>query len=126
MVQHLWEFSPRHCNVIGKSGVHNVVRFGMERAASYGFTNRGPVRLYLNLTFMFGSEFDTDPLFPWAAAVLKSGSAGDQDDRAELLHRKTLEFLEITAGPNFQYAKSAFRRRAPADMQTWLYLPEIS
>jgi hypothetical protein len=109
MVRHLNEFSPRHCKVIGEPAVREVIRRGIENAGKYGFTNRGPVRLYIELMFMFGSGFDTDPLLGWGAEILKS-EAGTQMERAERLHTKTLEFADTTAGPGFEYAKEAFRR----------------
>jgi len=110
MSRHLREFSPGHCQVIGEADLREVIRRGINRASKYGFTHRGPVRLYIDLTFMFGSDFDTDLLLSWAAEILKSGGTADQMDRAERLHAKTLEFSNATAGPKHEYAMEAFRR----------------
>jgi hypothetical protein len=110
MCRHLWEFSPRHCKVIGESGVRTVIRRSMGKATGYGFTTRGAMRLYIDLVFMFGSEFDTDPLFPWAATILRDRGMRDPMARAGRLHAKALEFSDSTAGPDFQYVKEAFKR----------------
>ncbi len=110
MVQHVHEFTPRHCEVMDDTAIREVIESSIRAARNYGFTNRGPVRLYIDLTFMFGSGFDTDPLLKWAAQILTSGGAHDQMDRGERLHAKTLEFSDATAGPNFEYAKEAFQR----------------
>lgn len=110
MVRHLHEFSPRHSKVIGDAGVREVVRRGIDNASKYGFTNRGPVRLYLDLAYMFGSDFSIDPLLPWAAEILNSGGTEDQMERAGRLHAKATEFSEVVAGPDYVYAKEAFRR----------------
>src|SRR5438093_1018839 len=110
MGRHLRDFSPNHCDVIGDSGVHTVIQHGMKKAGTYGFSNRGPVRLYLDLMFMFGSEFDTDPQLPWAAGILRDVDVSDQMERAERLHSKSLEYSDAVAGPNFEYAKEAFAR----------------
>ena len=40
------------------------IRFGLERAGSYGFTIRGPVRFYIELMVRLGCDFDTDPPYP--------------------------------------------------------------
>ena len=46
---------------------------------------------------LFGSAFDTDPQFPWAAEILQS--ADHQMFRAELLHEKANEYLERSPRP---------------------------
>ena len=110
MVRHLQEFSPQHSDVIGEPGVRQVVRRGLARADKHRFTYRGPVRLYLELVYMFGSDFDIDPLYPWAGAILTAGDETDQMERAKRLHEKALEYSDTAAGPNFEYSKKAFQR----------------
>ena len=61
------EFSPPLFKAVGEEQMRKAIRFGIGRADSYGFTFRGPVRLYLELMLLFGSHFDTDPQYPWAA-----------------------------------------------------------
>ena len=68
LVRHLQDFDPKHTTVLDEDGVRQVIRLGMERAAKYGLTNRGPIRFYIELMFLFGSDFDTDPWLPWAGA----------------------------------------------------------
>ena len=104
MLQRVKEFTPRHCKVMDEAGLLAVIRRSIEKSRQYGFTNRGPVRLYTELTFMFGSDFDTDPLLPWAAEILGSGGPSNQMDRAERLHGKAREYSDVTAGPNFEFA----------------------
>ena len=65
MVQHLAEFVPKQCEVIGEQQVRKVIQLGIERARIYSLTIRGPVRFYIELMFVFGSDFDTDPLLSW-------------------------------------------------------------
>ena len=110
MLQHVREFTPRHCKVMDEAGLRGVIRRSVRKARQYGFTNRGPVRLFIDLTFMFGSDFDTDPLLSWAGEILKTGGPADQMNRAEQLHKKALAYSETTAGPDFKYAKEAFKR----------------
>lgn len=86
MVEHLKKFAPRHWKVMGEPDGRRVIRLGIERAKKYGFTNRGPLRFYIELMFMFGSYFDTDPQYPWATAVLSSPDAIDQTVRADRLY----------------------------------------
>jgi len=114
---HVHKFSPRHCEVIGDENVREIIQRSINKASKYGFTNRGPVRLYIDLTVMFGIDFDTDPLLSWAAGILKGGDTVDQMDRAEHLYSKAVEFSAATAGPDYAYAKSAFRRARAAGFE---------
>ncbi len=110
MREHLKTFTPKHCEVLGDDGVRRVVQLGRGRAGAYGFANRGPVRLYIELMFMFGSDFDTDPQYPWTAQILAANNGVDQMTRADRLYEKTLDYLEKVAGPDNEYAKAALRR----------------
>jgi hypothetical protein len=110
MVEHLREFTPRHCEIVGEPAVRTVIRMGIERAMRYGFTNRGPVRFYIELMFMFGSYFDTDPLMLWAAEILNDPVIVDQMVRAERLYEKLADYVEKVAGPENKFVKEALRR----------------
>jgi hypothetical protein len=110
MAVHLRKFAPKHSQVIGEDAVRRVVRIGIERAARYGLTNRGPVRFYLELIFMFGSEFDTDPLLAWAGGCLRDPSVDDQMERADRLYGALLDHLGRVAGPDNAYSIEALRR----------------
>jgi hypothetical protein len=110
MAAHLRKFAPRHCKILDEEALRTIIRLGIERARKYGFTNVGPVRLFLELMFLFGSDFDTDPQLPWAAEVLADKAIKDQASRAESLYAKTTDFLGKVAGPDQEYAKDALRR----------------
>lgn len=110
LVRHLHEFAPAHCEVIGDVGVRATIRLGVERAAGYGFRARGPVRFYVELMFMFGSDFDTDPQLPWAAIVLTDPLIHDQMNRANRLYEEMRSYLTVVAGRDYEYAKEALRR----------------
>lgn len=109
MVAHLYQFAKRHCEVIGEQNVREVIRLGMERAKMYGLTNRGPVRFYIELMFMFGIAFDTDPQLPWVQEILNSPETQDQMERADRLYDKMIEYLAKVAGRNNEYAIKALR-----------------
>ncbi len=105
--RYLWKFNPKHCDVLGKSGVNTVIQRSMKKANSYGFTNKGPMRQYMELVFIFGSDFDTDPIFPWAGRILRDNDKPDQMLRVERLHVKALEYIDATAGEDFRYENEA-------------------
>lgn len=114
MVEHLKEFAPRHWKVMGEQDGRKAIRLGIERAEKYGFTNRGPVRFYIELMFMFGSDFDTDPQYPWAREVLKSPTEMDQMLRADQLYERMEEYSSKVSGPNRRYLGEAMERLSHA------------
>jgi hypothetical protein len=111
MVVHSQEFSPRLCEVLGEEQLRIALRQAMERAMGYGFTNRGSLRLYIEMMFLFGSAFDTDPQYPWAAKILRASD--DQMHRAEQLFDKILDYQEKVPGPD-----GVNTRKALGDLST--------
>jgi hypothetical protein len=107
LIQHLRECAAGHSEVVGAPGLRQVVRLGMERAAKYGLTNRGPVRLYVELMFMCGSDFDTDPQLPWAEELLREDESPDQMSRAERLYAGAADYFDTAVGPGGEYEKEA-------------------
>src|SRR5215216_3572942 len=76
MLAHSKEFSPTLCNTLTDDQLRIAVGQAMRRAGGYGFTNRGPIRLYIELSILFGSDFDADPQCFAFAKFLNAG--GDQ------------------------------------------------
>jgi len=109
MVAHSHEYSPKLCEVIGEEQLRLAVQGAMAKATQYGFTNRGPIRLFIELMFLFGSGFDTDPQYPALAKILNG--SGDQMDRAEQMHEEVVNYLQKVCGPddiNMKKALDAF------------------
>jgi hypothetical protein len=98
MAAHSQEFSPRLCQVIGEEQLRVALRRSMDRATTYGFTLRGPVRLYIELMFLCGSGFDTDPQYPAMGQVLRA--SGDQMQRAEQIYEGVLDYRQRVPGPD--------------------------
>ena len=98
MVAHSQEFSPELCEVLGNDQLRVAVQQAMIRADQYGFTYRGPIRLCVELMFLFGSSFDSDPQYPFLGKILNAG--GDQMQRAEQLHERVVDYLQKVSGTN--------------------------
>jgi len=110
MCEHLMTFSPLHCGTLGEPVIRRVVRTGMARAEEYGFTNRGPVRFYIELMIQLGTGFDTDPQLQWASTTLRAADPASQDERAELLYRRAVNYLDAVFGPRYEYEKQSLGR----------------
>jgi len=111
MVEHLNEFTPAHAKSLGSKALQEVVQLGVQRAGKYGFTQRGPVHLYIELMAIFGSEFDTDPQYEWASTTLtRPWGSERQLRRANVLYLEANDYLDAAFGSKNKYAIAALRR----------------
>lgn len=95
----------RLCKVIGDEQLRVALRQAMERAGSYGFTSRGPIRLCIELMFIFGSGVATDPQYPEIGRILNA--PGEQMERSEQIHQWVLDFQETAYGPQAANVRKA-------------------
>lgn len=109
MVTHLAEFSPALFKTLGTEQLRVAVRQGMAQAARAGFDLQGPVRLYLELMLLFGSRFETDPQYPWAAELLTNQDGEPQMRRAERLYARTMDYRHKVMGSQDAFALQALR-----------------
>lgn len=105
MVLHGHGFSPKLCEVIGDRQLRVALRQARLRATGHGFTFRGPLRLYVEMMFLCGSDFDTDPQFPAVGRILRT--PGDQMARAEQLYGLVLDYQKKVAGTNLVFTRKA-------------------
>jgi hypothetical protein len=120
MVEHLAKFSPQHYKVVGEPSMRQVIRLGMDNAGKYGFTDRGPVRFYVELMLMFGSYFDTDPQHPWATAVLNRTDLADQGVRADRLFDAMSRYCAQVVEPERERLIETLRRFKSAHIGEYL------
>ncbi len=106
MVAHSQEVRPRLYKVLGEEQLRVALRQAMQRAEGYGFTNKGPVRFYIDLMFLYGSGFDTDPQYPALNKVLNA--SGDQMTRAEQIYEGVIEYQSKVSGPDNINVTNAF------------------
>ncbi len=99
MAAHLKEFAPTRAGRLNDAQLDAIVAAGIERSRSHGFSARGPVQLFLEMIFILGSEFDSDPQYQWAADVLAGTEYKDEMAKAEALHTKLVEYLQRVIGP---------------------------
>jgi hypothetical protein len=61
---------PAEASVLGDEGVRARVALAESRSAQYGITADADVACFLNLLMALGPDFDVDPRYPWAEALL--------------------------------------------------------
>ena len=117
LVEHLKSFEPALCQAAGDDGVRQAVRLGISRARGYGFTTRGAICFYLELMFVCGSNFDTDPQLYWASETLQDGSLGDELTRTDWLRDRMTVYLDEVVGEDNEHSIAALRRLNALDLQ---------
>jgi len=110
MVVHLHDFAPRHAKVIGNDGVRRTIQLGVRRAGVYGVTNPGLLRFYVELMFVLGGMFDTDPLQPWAGEILRDPSIQGEATRIDRLYDRTCWYLDAIEGPEASFSIQAMHK----------------
>jgi hypothetical protein len=104
------QLAPALAASLGDDQMRVFVRAAIAQAARHGFTRKGPVRLFVELTFLLGSGFDTDAQYPWARASLEDVLGRGQLQRASALHAASLEALRRIRGPSSLHDDPALRR----------------
>lgn len=116
--QRLIKRSPDLTQTFNKARLNTVVNHAVVAAKKHGFTNRGPIRLYLDLYITFGSGFVDDPIYTWAAEAIGNQDPKTQMDRAETLFTKSLTAVDEIHGPEGIYSLAALRA-----LSTWAHQP---
>lgn len=69
MVEHARLYFPEQCSLMDEHQVRELIAGGIEKAQRYGIRTSRDVTLFLNLMFVFGADFDTNPSLLWSSRV---------------------------------------------------------
>jgi hypothetical protein len=111
MALHCREIAPRRSEALDDAARISAAQRAIGKAGAYSFTQRGPIRLIVELSVILGFAFDTDPQYPWAAAILGDVSLAE-GERAARLYERSLAHTERISGPDQRHARSALERAA--------------
>lgn len=110
MVARYAELAPTLAASLGRDQMLVVIRAAVSRAARHGFTFNGPVRLFVELGFLFGSGFDADAQYPWARACLENVAVGGQMRASSALYSASMKALRRIHGPQNRHTNAALHR----------------
>jgi hypothetical protein len=110
LLAHIEQYFPTHWRVVGAEQMAEVVRFGVRRAQSLGYTTERDGYLFHSLMLYLGSHFDTDPQYPWLTNALADEAVGSRSERLWNAHDAAMEFLDGVAGPQGEHMAAALRR----------------
>jgi hypothetical protein len=99
MLIRLTTLFPQKYSYIGEFNVRRLIQHGLEAAHAHGIRSERGVAVYISLMFVFGSSFDTDPILPWSAEVLRGqGFVPEENRKVERLYNEAAAYLERILG----------------------------
>jgi hypothetical protein len=87
VVTHLNECFSEKCKSLGEPKVREMVKYGIQRSASYGIGLEKDVSRYIDLMMTFGPDFDQDPELPWAASILNNRALINPTTKVDRLYK---------------------------------------
>jgi len=110
MVRYIARRSPANISASGEEAVRRLIRLGIRRSQASGISKGAETCTYILIMLVLGSDFDTDPLYPWAAELLRGQPDSPAAERVALLRRRTRRFLENADGPRAENLDRAIER----------------
>ncbi|MCL1029417.1 hypothetical protein [Serratia silvae] len=83
---------------LGDECFKQAISGGVIKAEKIGFSERGPVQLYVSLLIVFGSGFETDPQYAWFSKVMDENKSLPQLEQADFLFEKVRCYLDEIGG----------------------------
>lgn len=100
---------PTKCRVLGRQALRDAMEHGVVRALGHGLPTGQPIARFFGLMILLGSDFDRDPLVPWAAQALEQSEL-PAAARIGLLYEAAGPELTSMAGPRGGTYKRALAR----------------
>lgn len=72
MLDHIKQFFPDRLEQPGEAAMRGLIRYGIQRAASYDIEEQPDVCQFIDFMIVFGRDFDRDPALPWASSILNN------------------------------------------------------
>jgi hypothetical protein len=98
LCRHLRQYDPLLCEAAGAEALEEAVDLGVQRAHECSFTLNGPIRSYLEIMFVLGSDFDRDPQYFWLRPWLQPQERYPEMERARYLQFHVIRFINDFQG----------------------------
>lgn len=86
MVAHLGEAFPGPYRALGEQQAREMIQHGIRQAAGYDIVVERDVCQYIDLMMIYGTDFDRDDRYPWAAAILTDPATADPSVKVRRLY----------------------------------------
>lgn len=110
LCRHLVQFDPVLCGAAGLGAVEKAVDIGLRQAHQCGFALDGPIRTFLEIMLVLGSEFDRDPQYSWLVPWLQPVEHYQEMERAQYLHFHVVRYLDYIEGRDGSHGVAALKK----------------
>lgn len=84
VIEHLQRCFPQKCSEVTEEGLLTLIRKSIKKAEKYEIEMKRETVKYIDLSFVFGEDFDNDPRYPHAAEALNSQNITAESKIAKL------------------------------------------
>jgi hypothetical protein len=106
---HLRETFPERVRPIGEAATRRTIRRGLERMEPFGIRKGPNAAVWVTLMLYLGSDFDDDPMFPWAPPLLEA-VRHDESRGMAVLRAAALEHRDRAGGENNENVERTLAR----------------
>ena len=85
MLDHIKRYFSKQFKVRGEDQTRTMIRYGMQAATKYGMQRSCDVAGVVDLVFILGQDFESNPKYQWAVDILTSAQF-DQYDKITALY----------------------------------------
>ncbi len=85
---------PTKYNYLKEDGVLRMIERGKEMATEHGMTTVRGTIIYIGLQFMLGTDFATDPQYPWVEDILNTEEVTSPALKAKNLYQASMDYLD--------------------------------
>jgi hypothetical protein len=104
LVEHIIRCFPEYTRNLGKDELLASIRGKTARASRY-FSSESGICTFIDLTCLFGDNFDEDPRLPWAREILTTPAIDDAERRRRLYEQARTHLLRARShGMDHQHA----------------------
>lgn len=103
LVSYYNEKLPHLQKTLGNEGLRDILRQSVDKARESGFTERGPIRFYIDMLIALGWGVETDPQYPWVEENLHKTRSLSQIERSIELHHQLGNYLNIISGDKSEH-----------------------
>lgn len=114
MLQHIANEFPETAEMCGEEGILRIIDSGLSRIGQYGLKSNFEACLFIDMTIMLGTGFDTDPLLPWARKIL-SEAYPDKTAQIERLMWSATDFQKKAIPEEGGYPLVTFTKMMDSD-----------
>jgi hypothetical protein len=88
VVAHLQKVFPEKSAQLGEDKLRDAIKYETQRAAVYSITSERDACKYIDLSILYGPDFDKDSNLPWAQNILQNKNIRNPSTKVDRLIRE--------------------------------------